>query len=139
MFVATGVHVVSAQSINPAPAFYLLSDVATRVQTLLVVALVFGSVGGLVVAAILKKLDNVVKEYSSATANMFTAVLCSFLFPEKFSFTVYILFAMVLLFIGIAMYECKKMGKSDNTKSDNSNSNSSKNIKSTDTDSNNGA
>ena len=125
---------VSAQSINPAPAFYLLSDVATRVQTLLVVALVFGSVGGLVVAAILKRLDNVVKEYSSATANMFTAVLCSFLFPEKFSFTVYILFAMVLLFIGIAMYECKKMGKSDNTKSD-----KSKNIKSMDTDTNNGA
>ena len=129
MFVATGVHVVSAQSINPAHAFAVLSDVTTRVQTLLVVALVFGSVGGLVVAAILKKLDNVVKEYSSATANMFTAVLCSFLFPEKFSFTVYILFAMVLLFIGIAMYECKKMGKSDNTKSD-----KSMNIKIMDTD-----
>ena len=108
MFVATGVHVVSAQSINPAHAFAVLSDVTTRVQTLLVVALVFGSVGGLVVAAILKRLDNVVKEYSSATANMFTAVLCSFLFPEKFSFTVYILFAMVLLFTGIYMYEAKK-------------------------------
>jgi hypothetical protein len=29
-------------------------------------------------------LDNIVKEYSGATANIFTAVFCSFLFPEKF-------------------------------------------------------
>ena len=89
----------------------MLADVSTRVKVLLVVALVFGSVGGLVVAAILKKLDNVVKEYSSATANMFTAVFCSFLFPEKFSFTIYILFAMLLLFTGIYLYEKKRAGK----------------------------
>ena len=108
MFVATGVHVVSAANINPFQAFTVLSDVPTRVQVLLVMALMFGSVGGLVVATILKRLDNVVKEYSSATANMFTAVLCSFLFPEKFSFTVYIVFAMVLLFTGIYMYERMK-------------------------------
>ena len=30
------------------------------------------------------RLDNVVKEYSGATANMFTAIVCSILFPEKF-------------------------------------------------------
>ena len=108
MFVATGVHVVSAANINPFQAFTVLSEVPTRVQVLLVVALMFGSVGGLVVAAILKRLDNVVKEYSSATANMFTAILCSFLFPEKFSFTIYIVFAMVLLFTGIYMYERMK-------------------------------
>merc|ERR1740137_313824 len=112
MFVAAGVHVVSAQHVNPFQHFALLKDVSTRVKVLLVVALVFGSVGGLVVAAILKKLDNVVKEYSSATANMFTAVFCSFLFPEKFSFTIYILFAMLLLFAGIYLYERKKVGKS---------------------------
>jgi len=118
MFVAAGVHVVSAQIINPFHHFSLLSDVSTSVQTLLVVALVFGSIGGLVVAAILKKLDNVVKDYSSATANMFTAVICSFLFPEKFSFNVYILVAMVLLFTGIYMYERKKGDKS-NTRTEN--------------------
>ena len=60
------------------------------------------------VAAILKKLDNIVKEYSSATANMFTAIVCSFLFPEKFTFTVFILIAMVLLFLGIYLYETMK-------------------------------
>merc|ERR1712154_358135 len=100
MFVAAAVHLVSAQSINPILAFSVLSDAATKVQVLLVVAIMFGSVGGLVVAAILKRLDNVVKEYSSATANMFTAILCSLMFPEKFSFTAYIVVAMVLLFTG---------------------------------------
>lgn len=77
-------------------------------MVLLAMALLFSSMGGLVVAAILKQLDNIVKEYSGATANMVTALFCSFLFPEKFSFTVFIFFAMVLLFIGIYLYENKK-------------------------------
>ena len=59
------------------------------------------------VAAILKRLDNVVKEYSSATANMFTAVLSALLFPDKFEMTIFILLAMVLLFTGIYLYEKK--------------------------------
>merc|ERR1712025_608369 len=99
---------MGCSGVNPLPSFSVLSSVSTKVQVLLVVALTFGSVGGLVVASILKRLDNVVKEYSSATANMFTAILCSFMFPEKFSFTVYIVVAMVLLFSGIFMYERTK-------------------------------
>merc|ERR1712008_150798 len=108
----------SAPGSNPIAPFGSLTSASREVQVLLVVALVFGSIGGLVVAAILKRLDNVVKEYSSATANMFTAVLCSFLFPEKFSFTVYIVFAMVLLFTGIYMYERMKTDKSSTGKID---------------------
>ena len=49
---------------------------------MLVLGLMF-SIGGLVVAAILKMLDNVVKEYSSATANMFTIVLRKRLLTPK--------------------------------------------------------
>ena len=123
MIVAAGVHVVSANNINPLPAVSVLSNMSTRVQVLLVVALLFGSVGGLVVATILKRLDNVVKEYSSATANMFTAILCSFFFPEKFRFTIYIVLAMVLLFMGIFMYE-----RLSNIKSNNTNNEDNKNI-----------
>jgi len=107
MIVAAGVHVVSVRSINPVQPFATLSESSSKIQILLLVALLFGSIGGIVVAAILKRLDNVVKEYSSATANIFTAVICSFLFPEKFSFTIYIVFAMVLLFTGIYLYERK--------------------------------
>ena len=80
---------------------------SSKVQLFLVLGLLFSSVGGLVVAAILKKLDNVVKEYSSATANMFTAVISAVLFPDKFQITVFILLAMGLLFTGIYLYEKK--------------------------------
>merc|ERR1719222_1423018 len=86
-----------------------LPDASSFVQFMLFVAIMLGGVGGLVVAAILKKLDNIVKEYSGATANMFTAIFCSFLFPEKFSFTIYIFLAMVLLFGGIYLYETQKV------------------------------
>eukprot|EP00092_Neocalanus_flemingeri_P017436 GFUD01018861.1.p1 GENE.GFUD01018861.1~~GFUD01018861.1.p1 ORF type:complete len:378 (-),score=110.75 GFUD01018861.1:36-1169(-) len=109
VFVATGVHLVSAANINLGTAWVDLGQVDFRVKMLLAVALFFSSVGGLVVAAILKKLDNIVKEYSSATANIFTAVVCSVLFPEKFTFTVFILIAMALLFLGIYLYETKKV------------------------------
>ena len=70
MLVAAAVHAVSAAGTSPLP---VLQGVDTRVQGLLVVAILFGSVGDLVVATILKRLDKVVKEYSSATANKFTA------------------------------------------------------------------
>jgi len=109
--VASAVHFITAPSLNIVNDFASLGDVSSQVLVLLVVALLFGSLGGLVVAAILKKLDNIVKEYSGATANMFTAIICSFMFPEKFSFTIYIFFAMVLLFIGIFLYETQKVRK----------------------------
>ena len=80
-------------------------------KVLLVATLLFGSAVGLVVAAILKKLGNVVKEYSSSTVNRFIVVLFSSLFPKKLSFTIYIIFAMLLLFAGIYFYESKKEGK----------------------------
>merc|ERR1712192_64571 len=107
--VASSVHFVTAPDLNPLNALAALGDASTNVKVLLVVALLFGSVGGLVVAAILKKLDNIVKEYSGATANMFTAVIYSFMFPEKFSFTIYIFLAMMLLFGGIYLYETQKV------------------------------
>ena len=99
---------ISAPVVLPMQSFLELRNVSFDVRILLLVALCTSSVGGLVVAAILKKLDNIVKEYSSATANMFTAIVCSFLFPEKFTFTVFILLAMVLLFLGIYLYETMK-------------------------------
>ena len=64
------------------------------------------------VADILKKLDNVVKDYSYSTANMFTAVISALLFPDKFQITVFILLAMGLLFMGIYLYEKKGFNSS---------------------------
>lgn len=109
--VATLVHFVSAANFGLTDLFTELSAVNSKIQFLLTLALLFSSVGGLVVAAILKKLDNVVKEYSGATANIFTAVICSLLFPEKFTFSIYIIFAMCFLFAGIYLYEKAKPSK----------------------------
>ena len=83
--------------------------VSDMVKLLLVAALSFSSLGGLIVASILKRLDNIVKEYSGAIANMMTALICSFLFPEKFSLNFFFLFAIVLLMLGVILYETQKV------------------------------
>ena len=118
MGVAGMVHVVSAPSLLPGPVLDQLSGASHNVKLFLTLGLLFSSVGGLVVATILKKLDNVVKEYSSVTANMFTAVISAILFPDKFKITWYIVLAMTLLFTGIFFYERKSFNlKSQNSKS----------------------
>ena len=109
---ATVVHLISAPNTLPSQIISQLSSASAKVHFFLVLGLIFSSVGGLVVAAVLKKLDNVVKEYSSATANMFTAVISATLFPDKFKITVFILLAMFLLFSGIFLYEKKTLNKS---------------------------
>jgi len=112
IFVAAAVHVISFTNMSLVGLTGNIAEAGTTVQVLLGSALFFGGIGGLVVAAILKRLDNIVKEYSSATANIFTALMCSFLFPEKFQLTVYIMLAMCLLFAGIYLYETNKASPS---------------------------
>ena len=132
VMVALMVHLVSSPTaLLPASILHQLTAASATTQLFLALGLLFSSVGGLVVAAILKKLDNVVKvrnlqllsvtlddvklfvfcsqEYSSATANMFTAVLCAGLFPDKFRITWFIVLAMTLLFTGIFFYERKSL------------------------------
>ena len=93
--------------LTPGLVLTYLQSTNTKVQVSVVLGLLFSSLGGLVVAAILKKLDNVVKEYSYASANMFTALISAVLFPDKFQINVFILLAMGLLFTGIYLYEKK--------------------------------
>ena len=116
---ASLVHIISSPDLSPGLVLTNLQSTDTKVQVFVVLGLLFSSVGGLVVAAILKKLDNVVKEYSSATANMFTAVISAVLFPDKFQITVFILLAMGLLFTGIYLYEkkCLKSSSSEENSS----------------------
>ena len=72
-------------------------------------SVLIGSVGGIVVASILKFLDNIVKEYSGSVANVLTAICCSILFPDKFEFTVYIVLSLIFLLTGIWLYENTKI------------------------------
>ena len=110
--VASLVHIITSPDLSPDLVLTNLQSTDTKVQVFVVLGLLFSSVGGLVVAAILKKLDNVVKEYSSATANIFTALISAVLFPDKFQITVFILLAMGLLFTGIYLYEKKSFNSS---------------------------
>ena len=112
MLVASLVHIISSPDLNPGLVLTNLQSTDTKVQVFVVLGLMFSSVGGLVVASILKKLDNVVKEYSSATANIFTALISAVLFPDKFQITVFILLAMGMLFTGIYLYEKKSFNSS---------------------------
>ena len=107
MLVASLVHIISSADLSLGLVLTKLQATDTKVLVFVVLGLLFSSVGGLVVAAILKELDNVVKDYSSATANMFTAVITAVLFPDKFQITVFILLALGLLFTGIYLYEKK--------------------------------
>ena len=107
MLVAFGVHIVTADHEQTWQDLAQFEEVNMSVKIWLVLALFFGSLGGVIVATILKMLDNIVKEYSSATANLLTAVVCSLLFPEKFAFTIFIFISMFLLFLVIYLYERK--------------------------------
>ena len=121
MLVASLVHIISSPDLSPGLVLTNLQSTDTKVQVFVVLGLLFSSVGGLVVAAILKKLDNVVKEYSSATANIFTALISAVLFPDKFQITVFILLAMGLLFTGIYLYEKKSFNSSPSEENNSNN------------------
>ncbi len=62
------------------PAYFVpelaqdLQAVSQQVGLFLCVAILFASLGGIVVASILKYLDNIVKEYTGSVANILTAV-----------------------------------------------------------------
>lgn len=112
-FYETGVaillHSITNSNYSVVNLFSDLSDMKRSLQIILVVAIMCGSIGGIVVASILKLLDNIVKEYAGSTANILTAVLCAVLFPDKFEFTVYIMLSMGCLFTGIYLYESQKV------------------------------
>ena len=81
----------------------------TKVHIFFLFSVLIGSIGGLVVATILKFLDNIVKEYSGSVANVLTAIVCSYAFPDKFQFTIFIIMSLCFLLFGIYLYETNKV------------------------------
>lgn len=78
---------------------------------LTMICLLLNSIGGMVVAAIIKVLDNIVKIYTSAIANILTAVLCTVFFPENFQLNIFFLASLLALLVGIYLYEVKTIPK----------------------------
>ena len=83
------------------------TDLRANTVFLLLLALLSHSVGGMVVTSILKHLDNVVKEYSYSLANIFCAMICAYVFPDRFEINGFIVISLVLLFTGIYFYEVR--------------------------------
>ena len=83
------------------------ADLKFNTSLLLILALLSHSVGGMVVASILKHLDNVVKEYSYSLANIFCAIICAHVFPDRFEINGFIVISLLLLFTGIYFYEVR--------------------------------
>ena len=69
--------------------------------------LLLACLGGVMVALVVKKFDNIVKLYTQALANIFTAILCSLLFHEFFHLTGLFVVSLILVFTAIVMYELK--------------------------------
>jgi len=106
--IASMVHFISKPSYTPTSLIQDIQGLNQSVLMIMIVAVTFSSLGGIAVASILKYLDNIVKEYTGSVANIITAVVSSFLFPDKFKFTPYIVLSMGCLLSGIYLYEKKE-------------------------------
>ena len=73
--VASTVHFVSRPTYTIPVLIQDLQTTNPNILFILVIAILFASLGGIVVASILKYLDNVVKEYTGSVANILTAVI----------------------------------------------------------------
>jgi len=118
-----GTAVASAIHLSGDPSYFVgsfisdFTNMSIFFKVNLVLAVIFGGLGGLVVASILKHLDNVVKEYSASTANIVTAVVSSFLFPDKFQLTLPMMASIACLLTGIFFYERFKASPTNNQSS----------------------
>ncbi|XP_070544904.1 uncharacterized protein [Ptychodera flava] len=72
---------------------------------LLVLTILLGGAGGLLVAAIIKNIDNIAKIYSATFAIFLTAILCSMLFPANFKLNFMFVCALFFILISSWMYE----------------------------------
>ena len=90
-----------------------IADAKESVQMAVMGGMLSTSLLGMAVANVLRRLDNVVKEYSASVANIATAIVFSLLFPEVFQITLYLVLSLATLCIGITLYE---RGKPQRTK-----------------------
>ncbi|XP_077999457.1 uncharacterized protein LOC144452267 [Glandiceps talaboti] len=75
---------------------------------LLILTILLGGAGGLLVAAIIKNIDNIAKIYSATFAIFLTAIVCSVLFPENFSLNLLFVAAVVTILVSSVLYERAK-------------------------------
>merc|ERR1712018_290661 len=77
--VASMVHMITNPQYTIPLFLQDIEGIEEKIMILLVVAVLFTSLGGIIVAAILKYLDNIVKEYTGSVANILTAVISRYI------------------------------------------------------------
>ncbi|KAH6923313.1 hypothetical protein HPB50_027126 [Hyalomma asiaticum] len=82
-------------------------ELTGRVLDFLVTTIVFSATYGLCVAAVVTRLDNVVKHHLSATSGTLNAFASSALFPDQFSITPAYVVSLFVLMVAIYLYEKK--------------------------------
>lgn len=82
-----------------------VQDLKLSMVVLYWLVLAFDSMGGLVVATVLKLMDNIVKEYSTSAATVGTAIVCAIMFPNSFKFSWFVIASFNVLIVGIVIYE----------------------------------
>ncbi|XP_077999717.1 uncharacterized protein LOC144452491 [Glandiceps talaboti] len=91
--------------------FQVSGHLSIGVIWLLIAAVIFGGCGGLVVAGIIKLIDNITKIYSSIIAILVTAFICAGLFPRNFTINIMYLGSIVVILVSSVLYERAKPKK----------------------------
>ncbi|XP_013784885.1 CMP-sialic acid transporter 1-like [Limulus polyphemus] len=76
-------------------------------KSLLVLTVVTTAAQGITMAVVMRQLDNVVKFYTAALANIMTAIASACLFPDKFVLDITFIFSLLILIFAIYLYENK--------------------------------
>ncbi|ELT90198.1 hypothetical protein CAPTEDRAFT_205655 [Capitella teleta] len=80
------------------------------IHSMLIGCIILSCLSGVVVALIVKKLDNIVKLYTQSVSNMLTSVACTVFFPDHFHINFTFFACLILIFIGISLYESPNLG-----------------------------
>nr|XP_006814499.1 PREDICTED: CMP-sialic acid transporter 1-like [Saccoglossus kowalevskii] len=112
----TGVWATYITKGNP---FVVEGNLSVTLLWLLILTIFLGGAGGLLVAAIIKNIDNIAKIYASTIAILVTGVVCWILFPENFQMTVTFVLAICMILASSVLYERAKPKEPDETSNKN--------------------
>ena len=78
LIVSISVHFITDTTYTTSELIANVQELNTNVMTILVVAIIFSSISGIMVAFILKHLDNIVKDYTVSVSNVVTAIVARY-------------------------------------------------------------
>jgi hypothetical protein len=87
----------------------LLSGNPVVIESLIIAVIVLTASCGIIVAVVMKKLDNIVKLYTQAMSSGLTCLACIVLFPRVFQFDILFIASLMMTSFAIYLYEMKSI------------------------------